>query len=274
MKTRMPEYEIKQRLGSGCFGDVYLAKRKGRCYAIKKLRKYTPSPEREIEILCRVRHPNIIRYYEHYMKEERMCVVLEYADKGTFKDHVRAYGRPDEWEAWRFLASISDALDYLHSGDRRILHRDLKPDNILGVSDEDEIIWKLADFGIAKLLYRDDEADFYNSVSERGSTYMAPEVYDNNEYYSRKSDIWSLGAVMAFYLNKGQHPFYSLREVKEHLEDNPVFDERAYEKYSRNLRHLVLDMIHPRMKKRPTAEEILDETEAYDRQESRRNSRY
>ena len=78
------EYQIKRHLGSGYFGNVYLAKKGGRCYAIKKVVNTEMNTARqEIQILKRVDHRNIIKYYGHYMERSVLCIVLEYADKGT-----------------------------------------------------------------------------------------------------------------------------------------------------------------------------------------------
>ena len=80
----MSGYEIKRSLGSGSFGEVFHAKKAGHCYAVKKVRNTDPTARQEIRILSSVKHPHIIKYFEHYMEGRMMCIVLEYADQGTF----------------------------------------------------------------------------------------------------------------------------------------------------------------------------------------------
>ena len=165
-------------------------------------------------------------------------------------------------------------MDYLHAQrTQQILHRDLKPDNILGVNEwgkeerSHKISWKLADFGIAQLLNRDAQEAYYGAEYEGVPTYMAPEVYEDYETYFEKSDIWSLGCVMAFYLNKGRHVFYTPEDVQSYGGHEQIIDDEALEEYSADLLELVFKMVNPDAYERPTAEEVQYETGLYDRQE-------
>ena len=129
----MSDYEIKRSLGSGSFGEVFLAKKDGHCYAIKKVRNTDPTARQEIRILGSVSHPNIIKYFGHFWETGLMCI--EYADKGTFEKQVLGSLNREEYNVWRALDHLSSALEYLHGQHpQQILHRDLKPDNILGVN--------------------------------------------------------------------------------------------------------------------------------------------
>ena len=97
---------------------------------------------------------------------------------------------------------------------------------------------------------------------------MAPEVYEDYETYFEKSDIWSLGCVMAFYLNKGRHVFYTPEDVQSYGGHEQIIDDEALEEYSADLLELVFKMVNPDAYERPTAEEVQYETGLYDRQES------
>jgi NIMA (never in mitosis gene a)-related kinase len=201
-------YDIKRFLGSGHFGDVYLAKDGGRCYAVKKVvNTEQDTAKQEIRILRSVDHPRIIKYHDHYMERKVLCIVLEYADKGTFEKQVKANLSKEEWCVWRFIGHMSNALNYLHARNPQILHHDLKPDNILGVNKPagggesgHKISCKLSDFGIAKLLNKPAQEEYYGADAPGVPTYMGPEVFRDFESYSAASDMWSLGCVIAFRL--------------------------------------------------------------------------
>ena len=114
---------------------------------------------------------------------------------------------------------VSSALAYLHSIEPYpILHQNLKPSNILGVlvgSDSESgkrLIWKLADFGLAQLLNKRAKSRFYADNGLGKYSYLAPEVVSAVEKYSSAADIWSLGAVISFYINS-QHLFSSPQNV-------------------------------------------------------------
>ena len=130
-----------------------------------------------------------------------------------------------------------------------------------------KISWKLADFGVAKLLNKEAQESYYGAEYEGVPTYMAPEVYDDYEMYSDKSDVWSLGCVMLFYLNSGRHVFYTPEEVQSYHGQESVMDDDAFDKYSGSLLELVFQMISS-AEERPTAKEVSKETRLYDRQES------
>ena len=98
---------------------------------------------------------------------------------------------------WRLICHILSALAYLYAmKPRPVLHRDLKPDNILGVTrwslseNGYRTSWKLADFGIAKLLTKETQQAYYTAGYQGVPTYMAPEVWRDFRDYSDKSDVW------------------------------------------------------------------------------------
>ena len=85
-------YKMQRCLGSGHFGDVYLANKRGRSFAIKKVVNTEQDiAKQEIKILKQVDHGFIIKYYDHFMENRILCIVLEYADKGTMEKAVKTH---------------------------------------------------------------------------------------------------------------------------------------------------------------------------------------
>ena len=262
------DYKMLRPLGSGHFGDVFLAKTaSGRNYAIKKVvNTEQNTAQQEIRILRMVDHEFIIKYYDHYMERGILCIVLEYADQGTFQKSVLSGTlKRTEWCVWRFIHQMSSAFSYLHSMTPKILHHDLKPENILGVNKfcknekDHQIVFKIADFGVAKMLNKDAQEAYYGADTPGEPNYMSPEVLRDFETYSAASDMWSLGCVIAFYMRKGKHVFYSIEDVVHYradMADAMIFDEESTAVYSPDLVVLVCRLTLPNPGERPTADDV------------------
>ena len=247
-------YTIENLLGSGHFGKVYKAKKDGKSFAIKKVvNTERNTAHQEIKILKQVDHDRIIKYYDHFMEGKILCIVLEYADVGTLEKAVKQGGvRLEEFNVWRMTAHLSSALAYLHSRNPQILHHDLKPDNILGVTvwsqseNGNRTSWKIADFGVAKMLTREAQEQYYGGDGPGVPTYMGPEVLRDFETYSTASDIWSLGCVIAYRMRKGKHVFNCNDDVlyyKPNMASDMIFNEESTNNYSSDLIQLVCSMI-------------------------------
>ena len=247
-------YTIENLLGSGHFGKVYKAKKDGKSFAIKKVvNTERNTAHQEIKILKQVDHDRIIKYYDHFMEGKILCIVLEYADVGTLEKAVKqGRVRLEEYNVWRVTAHLSSALAYLHSRSPQILHHDLKPDNILGVTvwsqseNGNRTSWKIADFGVAKMLTREAQEQYYGGDGPGIPTYMGPEVLRDFETYSAASDVWSLGCVIAFYMRRGKHVFNCNDDVlyyKPNMASNMIFNEESTNNYSSDLIQLVCSMI-------------------------------
>ncbi len=209
---------IKQ-LGKGSFGEVYLTTKKGRnvYYATKKIeRKIADKPsikkyfDNELDILRQLNHPNIVRLEEMKQSKDHYYIVMEYINGGGLSDCLKKYIQkhnkafPEEIVQY-LMKQIVDALYYLHN--RKIIHRDLKLDNIMVNFDSDydrEILnmmkakIKIIDFGFAIQL---DKAKV--TFSAVGSPInMDPIILnkfcqrkDVNLGYDTKADIWSTGTI-------------------------------------------------------------------------------
>jgi len=258
-------YKLQRLLGSGHFGEVFLANKGGRSFAIKKVvNTEQNTAQQEIKILKQVDHEYIIKYFDHFMENRILCIVLEYADKGTLADAVKRYNK-EEHQVWRITSHLSGALAYLHSRNPQILHHDLKPDNILGVGSycpkerRHLTNWKLADFGVAKLLTWEAQQAYYGAEEPGIPSYMGPEVLRDFETYSAASDVWSLGCVIAFYMRDGEHVFDCNEEVLYYdpeMASDIVFTDECYDNYSSTLINLVSNMIQTVPRKRPSAQKV------------------
>ena len=190
----------------------------------------------EVSTMALLRHDNIVNFQGCHFETNTICIVMDYADVGTFSGFIQSEAERDfhseyfgEEQIMKTIADCGNALNYLHSLEHPILHRDLKPDNILGFRGNGEIQWKLSDFGIAKLLPMNEGRFCTNTIAGTPS-YMASEVnkkhnrhnikswpfkvWDNSSSYSFGADLWSLGCVAIYQCNHGLHLFHSPEEVK------------------------------------------------------------
>jgi 5'-AMP-activated protein kinase catalytic alpha subunit len=200
------DYIIGRTLGKGTFGKVKLGihKPSGEKVAIKILEKVMITSmidvvrlKREIHILKLLRHPSIIQLYDLIETDERIYLVMEYADGGELYTYIVERHRVEEDQARRFFLQLIDAVEYIHS--HNIVHRDLKPENLL--LDRHKNV-KICDFGLS------------NVYSERraletpcGSPcYAAPEMVAGDRYDGLSVDLWSCGVVL-FAMICGYLPF-------------------------------------------------------------------
>eukprot|EP00760_Papus_ankaliazontas_P020857 PhM_4_TR18593/c5_g1_i1/m.97011/K06641/CHK2; serine/threonine-protein kinase Chk2 len=185
--------------------------------------------EREIGVLRRVRHPNIVTVHDVFDTKEHVHMVLELCEGGDLFDHVsRTRNGLDEAKARVLFRQLVSAVRYLHH--KGIVHRDIKPENILLVEkDKDEI--KLADFGLAKVFAlvmsgsqsspstdNNNNTTFTKQQDLQLTTvcgtpmYVAPEVLDRSQKtYTSKVDVWSLG-VLLFVTLTARSPLPKVRD--------------------------------------------------------------
>ncbi len=200
-------YRITARINCGAFGCVYQAQHiffeEDPIVAIKLLQGLVVSEEdrqhfiQEARLLRKLKHPHILPILNVAIQDNVPYIVMEYAKGGSLKDRLRGRkGQPlPPEEALTILKQVGDALHYAHQ--QHVVHRDLKPDNILFNANGDAL---LADFGIAAILSSGTKN------MGRGGTpaYMAPEQFQG--MVSPKSDQYALGCI-AYELLTGRHPF-------------------------------------------------------------------
>ncbi|CAJ0586417.1 unnamed protein product, partial [Mesorhabditis spiculigera] len=192
------EYDVSKKLGEGTYGVVYLGHHKetGRPVALKKIaldrdNEGVPSTcIREISILKTLNHCNVVKLYDVIQGSMKLYLVFEYIERDLkmLLDRLPNKRLPIDYSK-SFLFQLLQALAYCHV--RRVLHRDLKPQNIL-VNNKGVI--KLADFGLARSLSLPSRVYTHEVVT---LWYRAPEVLLGSAYYSSGVDVWSLACIFA-----------------------------------------------------------------------------
>ncbi|CAM1332153.1 SIK3 (predicted) [Pycnogonum litorale] len=203
--VRVGFYELEKTIGKGNFAVVKLATHivTGTKVAIKIIDKAQLDEDnlkkifREIQVMKLLHHPHIIRLYQVMETDRMIYLVTEYASKGEIFDYLVVNGRMSEVEARAKFKQIIAAVSYCHS--RKVVHRDLKAENLL--LDADKNI-KIADFGFSNY-YKEDSL---LSTWCGSPPYAAPELFEGKQYHGPKADIWSLGVVL-YVLVCGALPF-------------------------------------------------------------------
>ena len=212
------DYKFLQMIGKGGFAEVFLVtntKYDDNLFVAKVMNfandvesmKNIKSFDAEISALSKLNHPNIIRIYDHFQHNEKLCLILEYCPNGSLMDEIE---RNNGLSLARFIEvskQLVDALHYCHS--QGVAHRDIKPNNVL--LEENRRV-KLADFGLCM-------SNMDGSLQKRfgGSMlYTAPEIFQKKPHDPLASDIWALG--VAFYImltGKSPWNYNSLGEFKQ-----------------------------------------------------------
>jgi len=207
------DYVLHAEIGAGHFGRVYECLRRidGRLYACKQLDKKQIRDQqnvcREVSIMRRLEHPNILRIIEVYETENDAWIVTELCEGGDLLHHLmRRGGALSETAARVIMKQLFSAVDACHKVG--VVHRDLKPENVMlltkATTDEDVVI-KVIDFGLSCIY--DGEHELHRVVGT--PYYMAPEVLsDNHSGYTSACDLWSLGVIF-YLLLCGRPPFAS-----------------------------------------------------------------
>ena len=217
-------YEILERIGTGGMAIVYKAKchRLNRLVAIKILKSDLAQNEEfrrrfnaESQAVAQLSHPNIVSVYDVSRGGDMEYIVMELIDGITLKQYMERRGRMDWREAMHFITQIMRALSHAHS--RGIIHRDIKPQNIMVLRDGSV---KVADFGIACLA---DSAQTLTQEALGSVHYISPEQARGDRPDAR-SDIYSSGVVL-YEMLTGRLPFEGESAVSvaiQHLSSIPL----------------------------------------------------
>jgi len=210
MVSTISRYEVQKILGEGGMGKVYLGldPRSGQKVAIKELypeyacdKNLRMRFEREANALSSLNHPNIVRFVEFIGMNNCLYLIMEYAEGQTLEKYISNVTGPiPEARTILFMEKILDAFAFAHS--KGIVHRDIKPNNIMVTSDRDI---KILDFGVAKLLDNKDVTLTAIGMVIGTSSFMSPEQAQGLTIDIR-SDIYSIG-VLLYQMVTGKPPY-------------------------------------------------------------------
>ena len=209
--TQLGDFKLIKKLGQGGMGTVYLATQVSlaRPVALKTLSKEFAKREdfvkrfiRESRSMAKLQHQNVVQVYAADSDHGYHYAALEYIDGKSMQDWMNELKRLSIGDALHVILVCADALKHAH--DMNMIHRDIKPDNILVTK---KGVVKVADFGLAKVL--DDDTSMTQSGTGLGTPlYMAPEQARNAKHVDQRSDIYALGCTL-YYFVTGDLPFRS-----------------------------------------------------------------
>ncbi|NXW65124.1 NEK1 kinase, partial [Eurystomus gularis] len=254
----MDKYIKVQKIGEGSFGKAILVKAKenGQQYVIKEINiskmsnKEREESRREVAVLANMKHPNIVLYRESFEENGCLYIVMDYCEGGDLFKKINAQKgilfSEDQILDW--FVQICLALKHIH--DRKILHRDIKSQNIFLTKDG---TIQLGDFGIARVL---------NSTAELARTcigtpyYLSPEICQNKPY-NNKSDIWALGCVL-YEMCTLKHAFEAgnMKNLVLKIISGPFPPVSMH--YSYDLRNLLSQLFKRNPRNRPSVNSILE----------------
>ncbi len=262
------KYKIIKTLGKGGFSIVYLAEDSTtkQLVALKVLdsanihQKHISQFLREAYGLSLLDHPNIVTLIDFGSFGDKYYIVTEFIDGESFNDMIE--NQPVSEEFASFVGKkIVSALSYMSM--RRIIHRDIKPDNIL-ITKNGRVI--LVDFGLAK----DQHQHTLSNYDEMQGTphFMSPE-YIRDEELNIECDIYSLGITL-FYAITGEYPFNgsSMHIVHEHIDTAPPVLHKVHSYVSKPFSKMINRMLNKNPKKRISLAELTENLEYFDKIDS------
>ena len=258
--SRLSDFKILKELGKGSYGTVYTVRSNidDNVYVMKKMElnnlkeKQQKECYREVSILKKVSHQNIIKYYSSFLDGGVLYIIMEYAELGDlyslikhYKKHVKLF---DEFDIWRIGYEILNGLEYLHKNN--IIHRDIKCLNLFITKDKHV---KIGDLGVSTIV---SSINALHCTRVGTPLYLSPELVKQIPY-DFKVDIWSCGCSL-YHLACLDPPFLGDNLIV--LGNNIVKGKPKPlpPQYSEELSKFIEKMLGKRPEKRPSAREALE----------------
>ncbi|XP_017117049.1 ovarian-specific serine/threonine-protein kinase Lok isoform X1 [Drosophila elegans] len=264
-------YYVNKKLGSGAYGLVRLVYDTRTCqqYAMKIVKKNMLSgsarpstnfsdPDRvlnEAKIMKNLSHPCVVRMHDIVDKPDSVYMVLEFMRGGDLLNRIINNKLLSEETSKLYFYQMCHAVKYLH--DRGITHRDLKPDNVLLETNDEDTLLKVSDFGLSKFVQKDSVMRTLCGTP----LYVAPEVLitGGREAYTKKVDIWSLGVVL-FTCLSGTLPFsdeYGTPAAQQIKKGRFAYGHSAWKGVSQRAKLLINQMLIVDPERRPSIDDVL-----------------
>jgi serine/threonine protein kinase len=255
-------YDVSNKIiGKGAFGTVVEGTKREKSnvkVAIKiiklgnQIQSQIASIRAEVESLKCLNHPNIVKLHDFYETDATFHICMEIVEGGELFDRITQKNFYSEKDARDLVSILISALKHCH--DQNIVHRDVKAENLLMVSDNDDADVKLVDFGFAT------KADGMSLEGVLGTAdYMAPEIWGGKMKYGAPVDMWALG-VLSFIILVGYPPFYDkapLRLRTKICRGKFEFEPQYWANISEEAKDFVTRLLTVDMNARMTAEEAL-----------------
>lgn len=251
-------YQIGELIGEGGFATVRLGQHRTtqQVVAIKTMRKeqeYMQLYGREIAVIKRVDHPNIVRTYDLFETDKKIHIVMEYMRGGMLFEAIEDGIDFPEVDVAQLLREVLHGMMYLHK--LGVVHRDIKPENVLTTDTKPPWHVKIADFGLSKFVQKGASSqDMLMNTLIGTPEFIAPEMA-NRQNYTSKVDIWAVGMLM-YNVVTGKLPFDDdeqdfVGRLRKGLQLN--FPEPQWDKYSEEAKLFTRALLCPDPDKRLTA---------------------
>ncbi|EYU28799.1 hypothetical protein ABFS82_12G098000 [Erythranthe guttata] len=261
------DFSSSTLIGKGSFGEIVKACWRGTPVAIKRILPNLSDDKlviqdfrHEVNLLVKLRHPNIVQFLGAVTERKPLMLITEYLRGGDLHQHLKEKGALNPSTAINFALDIARGMAYLHSEPNVVIHRDLKPRNVLLVNTSADHL-KVGDFGLSKLIRVQHSHDVYKMTGETGSyRYMAPEVFRHRKY-DKKVDVFSF-AMILYEMLEGEPPManYEPYEAARYVSEGhrPAFRAKSF---TPELKELTDQCWAGDMNQRPSFLEILKKLE-------------
>lgn len=260
-------------LGSGQYGVVYKVEKDGNVYAAKLFYEHVLLKEfkdennritREVEVLKRANSKYLVKYYDDFMIKNEAgirayFIIMELCEGDSLTDYLKRNNLSLDEKVNLFKEILVGINDLHHSTEEGILHRDIKPDNII-IKNDNSV--KIVDYGFAKMI---DFTSITNTGDQIGSPiFMSPEQFRDSKHIDPRADIYSLGVVF-YYMLTSNYPYEAntIEELIYKLNSMPITPPTRYNKeiphkYEKIIYRLLAKKLHLRYQK---IEKILEDIE-------------